>query len=153
LDFAAKQRFGLSYTDDTGADNNEVFVIHRAPLSTHERFMAFLIEHFGGRWPVWMSPVQVVLVPVSENHADGASKIKQELFDMGVRVESDDANETLGNRVRKAANKQVPYIVVVGDKELSGEDWMIRVRGQKDQIKMSKSDFLEKLQKEIKERL
>ena len=153
LDFAAKQRFGLTYTDDTGADNNEVFVIHRAPLSTHERFTAFLIEHFGGRWPVWMSPLQVVLVPVAEMHADGAKKIEQELFDLGVRVQSDDANETLGNRVRKAANKQVPYIVVVGDKELSGEDWMIRVRGQKEQIKMSKVDFLAKLQKEIKERI
>jgi len=153
LDFAAKQKFGLNYVDETGQDNNEVFVIHRAPLSTHERFTAFLIEHYGGRWPVWLCPTQVVLVPVTEKHAEGAKQIEQELFDLGVRVESDSANETLGNRVRKAANRQVPYIIVVGDKELSGEDWMIRVRGQKEQIKMSKAAFLEKIKIEIKERL
>lgn len=153
LDFAAKQRFGLSYTDDTGADNNEVFVIHRAPLSTHERFTAFLIEHFGGKWPVWLSPVQIVLVPVSESHLEAAKAIENELFNLNIRVETDGANETLGNRVRKAIGKQVPYIIVVGDKEIAGEDWMIRVRGQKEQIKMSKADFFEKIQKEIKERI
>lgn len=152
LDFAAKQRFGLVYTDETGADNNEVFVIHRAPLSTHERFMAFVIEHFGGKWPVWMAPVQVALIPVSEKHSDGAKQLEQELFDLGIRVDIDNASETMGNRVRKAVGKQIPYIVVVGDKELSGEDWMIRVRGEKDQIKMSKADFVAKVLAEIKER-
>lgn len=153
LDFAAKQRFGLTYTDDTGTDNNEVFVIHRAPLSTHERFTAFLIEHFGGKWPVWLSPVQIVLVPVSENHIEAARSIENELFNLNIRVETDGANETLGNRVRKAIGKQIPYIIVVGDKEVAGEDWMIRVRGQKEQIKMSKVEFVEKIQKEIKERI
>ncbi len=153
LDFAAKQRFKLNYVDETGTENNEVFVIHRAPLSTHERFTAFLIEHFGGKWPVWLSPVQIVLVPVTDVHLEGAKQIEQELFDLGVRVETDSANETLGNRVRKAIGKQVPYIIVVGDKELAGEDWMIRVRGQKDQIKMSKADFVGKIQQEIKERI
>lgn len=153
LDFAAKQKFGLNYVDETGQDNNEVFVIHRAPLSTHERFTAFLIEHYGGRWPVWLCPTQIVLVPVTDKHAEGAKKIEQELFDLGVRVESDDANETLGNRVRKAASRQVPYIIVVGDKELAGEDWMIRVRGQKDQVKMSKAEFIAKIQQEIKDRV
>jgi len=153
LDFAAKQRFGLSYVDETGAENNEVFVIHRAPLSTHERFMAFLIEHFGGKWPVWLAPTQIVLVPVTEKHLEGAKQIEQELFDLNIRVETDGANETLGNRVRKAAGKSVPYIIVVGDKEIGGEDWMIRVRGEKDQLKMSKADFIAKIQKELKERI
>jgi threonyl-tRNA synthetase len=153
LDFAAKQKFGLNYVDETGQDNNEVFVIHRAPLSTHERFTAFLIEHYGGRWPVWLCPTQIVLVPVTDKHAEGAKKIEQELFDLNIRVESDSANETLGNRVRKAASRQVSYIIVVGDKELAGEDWMIRVRGQKDQIKMSKAEFIAKIQQEIKDRV
>jgi threonyl-tRNA synthetase len=153
LDFAAKQRFGLSYTDETGAENNEVFVIHRAPLSTHERFMAFVIEHFGGKWPVWLSPIQVQLIPVSEKHVEGARQIEQELLSANIRTEIDDANETLGNRVRKAAGKQVPYIIVVGDKELAGEDWMIRVRGEKDQLRMSKAVFVEKVLKEIKDRI
>ena len=152
LDFVAKQRFGLAYTDETGKENNEVFVIHRAPLSTHERFMAFLIEHYAGSWPVWLSPVQVLLAPVSEKHVDGAKKLAKELFEVGIRVEIDDANETIGNKVRKAVERKIPYIVVVGDKELGGEDWMIRVRGQKEQVKMSKDEFVKKVADEISKR-
>ncbi len=149
LDFLAKERFGLHYTDDKGQENKEVFVIHRAPLSTHERFTAFLIEHYGGMWPVWLSPVQVVLAAVSEKHAAGARELAQELFALDIRVEVDDGDETLGNKVRKAVQKRVPYIVVIGDKELSGGDWMIRVRGKEKQEKMTKAEFVARLQKEI----
>ncbi|MEK7680533.1 MAG: threonine--tRNA ligase [Patescibacteria group bacterium] len=152
LDFAAKGRFGLAYIDETGKENNEVFVIHRAPLSTHERFTAFLIEHFAGAWPVWLSPVQVLLAPVSAKHVEGAQALTKELLEAGIRVEIDSADETVGNKVRKGVERKIPYIVVVGDKELGGEDWMIRVRGQKDQIKMEKSGFLGKVMEEIKSR-
>ena len=153
LDFVAKQRFGLTYTDETGKDNNEVFVIHRAPLSTHERFMAFLIEHYGGLWPTWLAPVQVRLVPVSpDKHGEGAGVLLKELKELGVRVDMDDANETLGNRVRKAVAAKIPYIVAVGDKEIGGEEWMIRMRGVEKQEKMSKEKFLERILGEIKER-
>lgn len=152
LDFAAKKRFDLRYTDETGKENNEVFVIHRAPLSTHERFMAFLIEHYAGLWPVWLAPVQVRFIPVSENHAEGAQKLNAELFGMNLRSDVDANNETLGNRVRKAVAEKIPYIVVVGDKELAGEDWMIRVRGVEKQEKMSRVDFMARLQDEVKNR-
>ena len=154
LDFAAKKRFDLKYTDETGKENEEVFVIHRAPLSTHERFTAFLIEHYAGLWPVWLSPVQVMLIPVSEKHAEGTAEIKKKMLEAGIRVEMDAANETLGNRVRKAVAKKIPYIVVIGDKELGaeGEDWMIRIRGQEKQEKMPRSAFAERILKEIKER-
>lgn len=152
LDFAAKERFGLKYVDETGKENNEVFVIHRAPLSTHERFTAFLIEHYAGIWPLWLSPVQVVLAAVSSKHAEGARALAKELFDLNIRVEVDDADETLGNKVRKAVSRKVPYIVVVGDKEIAGESWMIRVRGQEKQDKMPKAEFIAKLLSEIKER-
>jgi len=84
LDFAAKERFGLSYTDESGKANDEVFVIHRAPLSTHERFTAFLIEHYAGNWPVWMSPVQVMISPVGSKHVDGAREIAKEFLAAGV---------------------------------------------------------------------
>ena len=152
LDFVAKTRFGLKYTDETGKENNEVFVIHRAPLSTHERFTAFLIEHYGGVWPTWLAPVQVQLVPVSpEKHGEGANALLQELRAAGIRVGIDDANETLGNRVRKAIAQKIPYIVAVGDKEIGGEEWMIRLRGEKEQIKMSKEKFVERVLAEIKE--
>lgn len=153
LDFVAKKRFGLKYTDSDGKENNEVFVIHRAPLSTHERFMAFLIEHFAGVWPVWLSPVQILFAPVGEKHVDGANKLADEFKNALVRVEVDSADETLGNKVRKAATRKIPYIVVVGDKELEGGDLMIRVRGEEKPVKLPKADFLVKVQKEIKERM
>jgi threonyl-tRNA synthetase len=152
LDFATKSRFDLKYIDETGKENNDVFVIHRAPMSTHERFTAFLIEHYGGKWPVWLSPVQIGLIPVSEKHIDGTKQIEKELFDLGIRVEADCANETLGNRVRKMVGKQVPYIVVVGDKELAGKTWNIRVRGKEKQEQMDKKDFIHKVLDEIRNR-
>jgi threonyl-tRNA synthetase len=152
LDFAAKKRFNLVYMDETGKENNDVFVIHRAPLSTHERFVAFLIEHYAGVWPVWLSPVQILFATISAKHVDGAKDISKDFFNAGIRTELDGADETIGNKVRKGVERKIPYIIVVGDKELSGEPWMIRVRGQKDQIKMSKKDFIQKIKKEILER-
>jgi threonyl-tRNA synthetase len=151
LDFAAKKRFGLKYTDQTGADNEEVFVIHRAPLSTHERFTAFLIEHFAGVWPLWLAPVQVALLPVSsDKHLEGARVLARELEDAGIRVEVESADETVGNKIRKAAQSKVPYVLVVGDKELSGEPLMVRIRGQEAQEKMDKGAFIERVVQEIK---
>ncbi len=152
LDFAAKKRFSLAYTDETGKDNNEVFVIHRAPLSTHERMVAFLIEHYAGIWPAWLAPIQARFISVSEKHVQGAEKYKKELFDLGIRADIDSADETLGNRVRKAVQHKIPYIIVVGDKELEGGDWMIRIRGQEKQEKNAKDKFIERLLNEIKTR-
>jgi len=153
LDFLAKSRFGLSYTDEEGNENNEVFVIHRAPLSVHERFLAFLIEHYAGVWPVWLSPVQVHIVPVSEKHVEGARNMAAEFTAAGIRVSIDEADETVGKKIRNATKGKHPYILVVGDKELSGEDLMIRVRGQEEQESMSKEAFIEKVKKEIEERV
>jgi len=112
-----------------------------------------LIEHYAGAFPVWFAPTQIMLVPVSEKHVEGAQKIKMELIELGLRVDSDEADETLGNKVRKAAKQKIPYIIVVGDKELAGEDWMIRIRGVEKQEKMSKEKFVEKILGEIKERI
>jgi len=93
-----------------------------------------------------------MLVPVSEKHVEGARKIKQELFELGIRVDSDEADETLGNKVRKAVKQKIPYIIVIGDKELAGEDWMIRIRGIEKQEKMSKEKFIKRILEEIKDR-
>ncbi len=152
LDFAAKKRFGLSYVDETNAES-EVFVIHRAPLSTHERFMAFLIEHYAGIWPLWLSPIQVMILPVStEKHLAGAQKMAQELSEQGIRVEVDYADETVGNKIRKAAQAKTPYVLVVGDKELGGEPLMVRIRGQEQQEQMTLEAFITRVQEEIKNR-
>jgi len=151
LDFAVPERFNLTYIDKDGEEKTPI-CIHRAPLSTHERLIGFLIEHYAGAFPTWLAPVQVHLVPVSEKHVDGAEKIRQELFDVGIRVGFDSADETVGNKIRKASKQKIPYIVVVGDKELSGEPWMIRIRGQEEQEKMSKDSFVERVLKEIEDR-
>jgi len=151
LDFAVPERFNLTYIDKDGKDKTPI-CIHRAPLSTHERLIGFLIEHYAGAFPIWLAPIQVQLVPVSEKHVEGAEKIRQELFDLGIRVGFDSADETVGNKIRKAAKLKIPYLVVVGDKELEGEDWMIRIRGQEEQVSMSKDKFVEKVLGEIKNR-
>lgn len=151
LDFQLPGRFGLTYVDADGKEKTPV-VIHRALLGSMERFMGVIIEHYAGLWPVWLSPVQILLAPVSEKHNEGAFKLAEELKNFGIRVEVDGAAETLGNKVRKGVGRKIPYIVVVGDKELAGEEWMIRVRGQEKQEKMSKSEFTEKVLSEIKER-
>jgi threonyl-tRNA synthetase len=151
LDMNLPERFNLSYIDNDGQEKRPV-MIHRVIYGSMERFFGILIEHYAGAFPVWLSPVQVRLISVSEKHAEGAEKIRAELLSRGIRVDVDCANETLGNRVRKAVGEKIPYIIVVGDKELEGGEWMIRVRGQEKQDKMPKEDFIAKIEREIKER-
>ena len=150
-DFVMADRFDLTFVNKEGKDERPI-VIHRSSIGCLERTIAFLIEKYAGAFPVWLSPVQVLLAPVATKHQEGARALAAELRDKGIRVEVDDADETVGNKVRKASGQKIPYIVIVGDKELSGEDWMIRVRGEKDQVKMSKESFVEKVLKEIKNR-
>jgi len=151
LDFAVPERFGLTYTDKDGQEKTPI-CIHRAPLSTHERLIGFLLEHYGGNFPVWLSPVQVQVAPVSEKHIEGALSLVEALKAGGIRVVVDAADETVGNKVRKAVGRKIPYIVVVGDKEIAGEDLMIRVRGEDKPVKISRDKFMEKVKKESDER-
>lgn len=152
LDLNMPVRFGLTYVDSDGTEKHPV-MIHRALIGSPERFMGILIEHYAGAFPAWLAPVQVLLATVSDAHNDGALKIAKEMQEKGIRVTVDDSSETMGKKVRNAAGQKIPYIVVVGDRELAGEEWTIRVRGQEEQIKMSKDAFVEKLLVEIKERI
>ncbi|HEY4496734.1 MAG TPA: threonine--tRNA ligase, partial [Candidatus Paceibacterota bacterium] len=152
LDFTAKTRFNLTYTDDSGKENNEVFIIHRAPLSTHERFMAFIIEHFAGVFPLWLSPVQVKIIPVSDKFNKYAEEVRGKLSDTDIRVEVDDRNETLGKRIREAETQKTPYIAIVGEKEMSANTLSIRKRGGKDLGAIRIDEFIERLQKEIEKK-
>ena len=151
-DLCMPERFDLKYNAEDGTEKR-TFVVHRSSIGAIERITAFLIEHYAGAFPLWLSPVQVALTPVSEKHVDGAKKLMEEFKKVGIRVAIDDADESVGKKVRNAAKQKIPYIVVVGDKEIAGEDWMIRVRGQEDQMKMSKADFVAKVLLEIKERV
>ncbi|MFA6105491.1 MAG: threonine--tRNA ligase [Patescibacteria group bacterium] len=152
LDMNLPQRFDLEYVSVDGSRQRPV-VIHRAILGSTERFLGIVIEHFGGVFPVWLSPVQVLFMPVSEKHVEVTKEIMKKFENLGIRVGIDDADESVGKKIRNSVGQKIPYVVVVGDKEAAGENWMIRVRGEKDQLVMSKQEFTNKVLKEIKERL
>lgn len=138
LDFIAKERFGLSYTGSDGQKCTDVFVIHRAPLSTHERFIAFLIEHYGGNFPLWLSPVHIAIIPVSEAHNTYAKQIFDELTAVGIRATFDDGNDSMGKKIRNAKKDRLPYFVVIGDKEIEAKGVTIESRnGESKQMSTS----------------
>ena len=150
LDLFMGKQFKLEYMDNDGQRKTPA-VIHRAPLGTHERFIGFLIEHFAGAFPVWLSPVQVAIVPVNENQQEYAQKIYDELFEKNIRVEMHNENDSLGRRINGAKAKKVPYVIVIGDKEKDADVITVETRGEKLQgIKLE--DFVSKVEKEIKER-
>jgi threonyl-tRNA synthetase len=151
LDLNMAVRFGLTYVDSDGTEKNPV-MIHRALIGSPERFMGILIEHYAGAFPLWLAPVQLGVVPVSSKHIEAAKACAERFKQAGVRVQTDETDETVGKKVRKAAGEKIPYIVVIGDREAAGEIWTIRVRGQDDQIKMMEEEFKEKMLQEIKER-
>lgn len=150
-DFCLPARFGIEYTNEQGQPEQPV-AIHRSSVGAIERTMAFLIEHYAGAFPLWLSPVQVVLATVAESYNEFAGKIAREMKAEGLRIEVDDANETVGNKIRKAAGQKIPYTLVIGEKEAGGGDLMVRERGVEKQYSLSKAEFVEKVKKEIKER-
>ncbi len=152
LDFVAKERFNLSYIDESGAENHEVFVIHRAPLSTHERFIAFLLEHYAGAFPTWLAPVQVKVLPIADRHHDYAKTVVESLSAQGVRVELDDRSERLQAKIRDAQLQKIPYMLVVGDTEAKDQSVAVRKRSGGNQEVISLKDFANKIIAEIKTR-
>lgn len=144
LDFATASRFGLKYTNKEGKDETPVMV-HRAILGSYERFMMLLIEHFAGAFPFWLSPVQVIIIPVSEKFNDYGEKILDELKENSIRVEIDNSNDTLGKRVRNAELQKIPFVLVVGEKERSSETVAVRSREKGDQGALPLKDFIENL--------
>lgn len=148
LDFAQPQKFNLAYIDQNGKEAMP-FCIHRAPLSTHERFIGFLIEHFAGAFPLWLSPVQVKILNVGAAHLEYCQKLAAQLKAENIRVESDAANETVGNKIRKAAKEKIPYTLVVGDKEIESGQLAVRIRGKEKLWETESNDFIQKLKELI----
>jgi threonyl-tRNA synthetase len=124
-------------------------MIHRALLGSLERFLGVLIEHYGGAFPVWLSPVQIKIISVSEKHIDYCNKLKEEFKEADLRPEVDDKNETVDNKIRKALEEKVPYILVVGDKEMNGDILTVRDRGETKTREIKKEEFLEEVKKKI----
>jgi threonyl-tRNA synthetase len=127
VDFAVPARFNLSYIDRDGKEKTPL-CIHRAPLGTHERFTGFLIEHFGGNFPLWLSPIQIAIVPVQENHEDYANTVAQMLKSAMVRTKVYTGNESLGKRIHKAKQYKPFYVLVIGDKEVASNTYSLENR-------------------------
>lgn len=148
LDFIMPQRFKLEYTDHDGQKKTPV-MIHRNIIGSPERFLGILIEHYSGAFPVWLAPVQVKIVSVAETHISACQKLAAEFKAAGIRVEIDDANETVGNKIRKAANEKVPYMLVIGDKEANSPTLAVRDRGAMNTRDIAKKEFIAEILENI----
>jgi len=151
FDFNLPQRFGLEYVAEDGSRKQPVMV-HRALYGSVERFFGVLIEHYAGAFPVWLSPVQAVMIPISERHAEYANKVAAQLKAAGVRVEVDARNEKMNAKIREHALQKVPFLLVVGDKEAEAGKVNVRTRGREKTEDMPATDFVEKIRKLIAER-
>jgi len=151
LDFAVPQRMELTYTDPNNVEQHP-YVIHRAPAGTHERFVAFLIEHFAGAFPTWLSPVQVKIITVNEEYNEAAQKLVDELRNELVRAELDSGNDSMGKKVRNAIKAKVPHVLVIGQQEVDNGTVTHRRYGSEDQNTLPFVDFKADLLRRIRER-
>ncbi len=148
LDFLLPQRFELEYIGEDGKAHRPI-VIHRAILGTFDRFISFLIEETKGAFPIWLAPVQVKLLTISDNHKEYAQKVKEKLEDKGIRVELDARSEKIGYKIREAQLQKIPYMLVIGDKEKESETVGVRSRKEGDVGAMPINEFLSKVVNEI----
>lgn len=151
VDFNLPERFDLTYVDKDG-EKKRPFVIHRALIGSFERFFSFLIEYYAGKFPVWFAPVQVKVVAVSEKHIKFCETLAREFFDQDFRVEVDKSDETVGNKIRKAIKEKVPYMLVIGDKEMNSDKLHVRDRGSDKVREIGKQDFFAEMAEKVKEK-
>ncbi len=151
VDFAQGRRFKLSFTNKENQPEVPL-IIHRAPLGTHERFIGFLLEHYAGKFPTWLAPVQVKVLPISEKYQRYAEGLQKQLAAAGVRAEVDDRNEKIGKKIRDTEMMKVPYMLVVGEKEMNENKASLRRQGKGDLGTIDLSAFIEEISAEIKNR-
>jgi threonyl-tRNA synthetase len=151
IDFLLPEKFNIIYTDADGSEKRPV-MIHRSTIGSLERVFAFLIEHYGGAFPLWLAPVQAKVLSVSEKHEEYAKEVLKELKAAGIRAEADNSNESLGKKIREAKGEKVPYLLIVGDKEASDRTVAIDSRDHGKMDALPLADFIAKAELEIKER-
>jgi len=151
IDFATPKRFKLTYTDKKGKENPPVMV-HRAILGSYERIIALLIEHFAGAFPLWLSPEQIWVIPVGSDHRKYAQKIADQLSEKGFRSQAKIESETVGKKIRNGEVQKIPYILVVGDKEIKDKSVSVRDREKGDIGKMEFEKFIKKIKKEVEQK-
>ncbi len=149
IDFATPKRFNLLYVDKDGKEKHPVMV-HRAIIGSYERFMALIIEHYAGAFPLWLCPDQVWLIPISLKHEKYAKKVQEKLKEENIRTELKMGSETIGKKIRESEIQKIPYSLIIGDKEIKNNSVSIRKRKKGDVGKMKVDDFINKIKKEIK---
>ena len=152
VDFSQSRSFKLQYTTHDNKTDTPL-IIHRAPLGTHERFIGFILEHYGGKLPVWLSPVQVKILPISDKFLEYAKTILQKLKKADIRAEIDDRNEKIGKKIRDTELMKVPYMLVIGEKEMNEGKAAVRRQGKGDLGAKPVEEFITEIVGEIKERV
>ncbi len=150
VDYNLPERFELEYI---GQDNtaHRPIMIHRAPFGSMERFVAVLIEHTAGKFPLWLTPEQAVILPISEKYNDYAKKVLNYLNNSDIRAVLDDRNEKIGKKIRDNELKRIPYLLIVGEKEVENNSVSVRKQGEGDQGVLTIDEFINKVNKEIEE--
>ena len=149
LDMNLPEKWGMSYIGEDGQKHVPI-MLHRAILGSIERFIGVYLERCGGKLPVWLSPVQVQILPVSDRHQKVAFEIQQKLMENDIRAEVDNSGNTISYQIRNAVKKKVPYIIVLGDKEIENNSISIRLRDGQQINDIPLSDFIERISEKIK---
>ncbi len=150
VDFIQPSRLGLTYIGEDGQEHVPV-VLHRAVTGTTERFLAVIIEHFAGAFPVWLAPVQAVLIPIADRHVAYCQGVAQQLTALGIRVEVDDRNERMNAKIRDAQKQKIPYMLVVGDQEMENNQVALRLRSGENPGAMGVQDFIARARRDIEQ--
>ena len=148
LDFSLPERFGLEYIEEDGSRQKPV-VIHRAMLGSLERFLGVLIEHLSGNFPTWLSPVQAIIIPITDKHLDYSYDIYKQFKSKNIRIEVDESNERMNAKIRNAQLRKIPYMFIIGDNEMTSKTVSVRTRNGKETSSISREDILEKVNSEI----
>ena len=151
FDFNLPERFDMTYVGEDGQEHRP-YMVHRALLGSMERFFGVLIEHYGGAFPVWLAPVQATLIPIADRHAAYAEQVAERLKEAGLRVDVDDSSDRMGNKIRKAQEQKIPYMLVVGDKEIEADAVAIRLRTNENLGPKSVNEFIAIAQEAVAEK-
>ena len=144
MDFSLPERFNLEFVNTEGNKERPV-VIHRAMLGSIERFIGILLEHTSGDLPIWLAPIQVNIIPISDKHIDYSRKLSKLLLDEDIRVKIDESNERLGQKIRNSELEKVPVMIIIGDKEVESKTGSVRIRKQGDIGSLSENEIIKKI--------
>lgn len=151
FDFNLPERFGLTYIGDDGQEH-QPYMVHRALLGSLERFMGVLIEHYGGAFPVWMAPLQAIIIPIADRHTEYAERVRAQLAAQGIRVQTNDRSDRMNAKIREAQLQKIPYMLVVGDREAAADSAAVRLRSGENLGALPVADIAERIAEEARKR-